>query len=119
MGAPQGCGQWYWGTSGTIAIWNNIDPDNDKWYYVDDQEYAICVRTEATYCSVTYSEYQPYGFAPKCDDLFERPGNSNQQQSCATTPPSTALYYTVPDALQYFYVRFKDNTNAHLGKEHT
>lgn len=115
MGAPQGCGQWYWGTSGTINMWNNIDPNNDKWYYVDDQEYAICVRTEATYCSVSYVENQPFGFAPKCNDLFERPGTSNQQQTCATTPPSTAISYTVPDGLQYFYVKFKDNTNTHLG----
>lgn len=40
---------------------------------------------------VSYVENQPFGFAPKCNDLFERPGTSNQQQTCATTPPSTAV----------------------------
>lgn len=112
MGAPEGCGQWYQGASGKIDIWNNIEPQSDPWVYIENQNYAICVRWEAGYCTITY--YEPIRFQPSCNDLFERPGNTVLQGACIFTPPSTSITYTLNGGLQYFYVAFTDNSNQHL-----
>ncbi|XP_042221661.1 uncharacterized protein LOC121866133 [Homarus americanus] len=111
--APTGCGQWYWGVSGKIELWNNVDPGDKNWYYIDDQDYAVCVRWEAGYCSVTYSEATR--FQPRCDDLFERPGETSLQDACINSPPSDPITYTLYAGNQYFYVHFKDPTNDHVG----
>ncbi|KAK3878912.1 hypothetical protein Pcinc_016455 [Petrolisthes cinctipes] len=113
--APQGCGQWYWGTSGTIDIWNNVDPTTPDWYYLHDQSYAICVRWEAGYCSISYTE--SLQFRPYCSDLFERPFTTTLLRTCDTSPPTSLipLTYTVTEGLQEFFVGFKDGSNLHEG----
>ncbi|XP_071524449.1 uncharacterized protein [Panulirus ornatus] len=111
--APEGCGQWYWGTSGKIDIWSNVDPGQQNWYYLDGQNYAVCVRWEAGYCSITYSETNI--FQPRCNDLFERPGQTSLQAACVNSPPSGALTYTLDEGKQHFYIQFLDTTNQHTG----
>ncbi|CAL4126242.1 unnamed protein product [Meganyctiphanes norvegica] len=116
MAAPYGCGQWYWGLEGTITIWSNVDPEDNHWYYIDNQEYAICIRWEAGYCEIEYSE--ELRFQPRCDDVFERPAKSQLQDTCSSTPPAdTDVSYTFQDGVQYFYLNFKDNTNEHIGAQ--
>ncbi|XP_066964949.1 uncharacterized protein [Macrobrachium rosenbergii] len=112
--APSGCGQWYRDLSGKIGIWNNVDPSSTHWYYIDKQDYAICLRYEAGYCSFTY--FETIAFKPKCSDYFERPGNPpSLKPACTTIPPSASQQYTVTGGLQYFFVEFEDGSNTHLG----
>ncbi|XP_064078338.1 uncharacterized protein LOC135195791 [Macrobrachium nipponense] len=113
MGAPDGCGQWYWGATNKIDIWNNIDPANTHWYYLDNQHYTICVRWEAGYCTITYNENTR--FQPKCNDIFERPGSTTLRSACIFTPPANAITYTFTGGVQNFYVNFSDTTNQHSG----
>ncbi|XP_068207760.1 uncharacterized protein [Palaemon carinicauda] len=112
--APEGCGQWYRELSGKIGIWNNVDPSSTHWYYIDKQDYAICLRYEAGYCSFTY--FETIAFKPKCSDYFERPGNPpSLKVACTTIPPSASQQYTVTGGLQYFFVEFEDASNKHVG----
>jgi len=49
--APQGCLQYFTGTSGTITTYNY---NSGSGVLLADQDYSICVRSERTYCAVCY-----------------------------------------------------------------
>ena len=45
-----GCTQWFTGTTGTIQSYNFAGG-----HHLAGQDYTICIREEAGYCSITYS----------------------------------------------------------------
>ena len=49
--APQGCLQYFTGTTGTITTYNY---QSGAGVLLVNQDYSICVRSERTYCAVCY-----------------------------------------------------------------
>jgi len=68
--APEGCTQWFTGTSNYIQSYNY-----DGGYHLADQKYTNCIRTEQSYCSIGYTGISDTSFRMSSINLDTSPIN--------------------------------------------
>jgi hypothetical protein len=84
MGGPQGCLQYFSGTSGTFTTFNYVDTSISS-SHLSNQDYDICIRRGADMCVVCYSPTT--GATPASFGLSVSPDTAVQagiQSNCVT-----------------------------------
>jgi len=85
MGGPQGCLQFYSGTSGVFKTFNYVDTSISS-SHLSSQDYDICFRRGADMCVICYSPTTPatpssFGLSISTDDAVVK---AAQQSNCVT-----------------------------------